>query len=50
MSGQPGTRAETIAAFERALRAMMLVPATCAALAGLIGWVWIEPNSVCASS
>jgi hypothetical protein len=50
MSGQAGTRAETIAAFERALRAIMLVPASCATLAGLIGWVWIEPNSVSASS
>jgi predicted MFS family arabinose efflux permease len=46
MSGQVGARAEAIAAFERALRAIMLVPASCAALAGLAGWVWIEPNSV----
>ena len=50
MSGQSGTHAETIAAFERALRAVMLVPASCAALAGLAGWLWIEPNSVRASS
>jgi hypothetical protein len=50
MSGQPGANAEAIAAFERALHAIMLVPASCAALAGLIGWVWIEPNSVRASS
>jgi len=46
MSGQPGVSAETIAAFERALRAIILVPAGCAALAGLAGWVWIEPSSV----
>jgi len=50
MSGQPGASAEAIAAFERALRAIMLVPAGCAALAGLAGWVWIEPNSTRAGS
>jgi len=48
MSGQAGTNA--VAAFERALGAIMLAPAGCAALAGLAGWVWIEPNSVRASS
>jgi MFS family permease len=42
MSGQPGTNAEAMAAFERALRAIMLAPASCAALSGLAGWVWIE--------
>jgi hypothetical protein len=50
MSGQAGTSPEAIAAFERALGAIMLGPASCAALAGLAGWVWIEPNSVRASS
>ena len=50
MSGQPGANAEAIAAFDRALHTIMLVPVSCAALAGLIGWVWIEPNSVRASS
>ena len=50
MSGQAGTSAMAIAAFERALGAIMLAPAGCAALAGLAGWVWIEPNSVRASS
>jgi EmrB/QacA subfamily drug resistance transporter len=50
MSGQPGANAEAITAFERALHAIMLVPASCAALAGFAGWVWIEPNSVRASS
>jgi hypothetical protein len=46
MAGQPSVDAQAIAAFERALRAIMLVPASCAALAGLAGWVWIEPNAV----
>ena len=50
MSGQPGANSEAIAAFERALHATMLVPASCAALAGFVGWVWIEPNSEPASS
>jgi len=50
MSGQAGTSAMAIAAFERALGAIMLAPAGCAALAGLAGWLWIEPNSVRASS
>jgi hypothetical protein len=50
MSGQPGTNAQAIAAFERALRAIMLGPASCAALAGLAGWLWIDPNSVRANS
>jgi hypothetical protein len=45
MSGQPGTNTETIAAFQRALRTIMLVPASCAALAGLVGWLWIERAS-----
>jgi EmrB/QacA subfamily drug resistance transporter len=50
MSGQPGANAEAIAAFERALHVIMLVPASCAALAGLAGWIWIEPDSICASN
>ena len=50
MSGQPNADAEAIAAFERALRAIMLVPASCALLAGLTGWIWIEPNSMRGSS
>jgi hypothetical protein len=32
-------------AFQRALRTAMLVPAACAALAGVAGFVWIEPHS-----
>jgi len=50
MSGQPGVDGEAIVAFEHALRAILLVAASCAALAGLIGWVWIEPNGARASS
>jgi len=50
MSGQGDRSADAIAAFERALRTIMLVPASCAALAGLAGWVWIEPNGVPADS
>jgi len=50
MSGQPGATAGAIAAFERALRTAMLVPACCAALAGLAGWVCIEPDSARAGS
>jgi EmrB/QacA subfamily drug resistance transporter len=46
MSGQASANAQAIAAFERALRTTMLVPASCAALAGFAGWLWIEPNSV----
>jgi EmrB/QacA subfamily drug resistance transporter len=44
MSGQAGVPEEAIAAFRRALRTIMLVTASCAALAGLIGWLWIAPN------
>jgi EmrB/QacA subfamily drug resistance transporter len=44
MSGQPGIHQEATAAFVRALRAIMLVTASCAALAGLIGWLWTDPN------
>jgi len=50
MSGLSGADAEAIAAFERALHATMLVPASCAAFAGFAGWVGIEPNSERASS
>ncbi|WP_407178446.1 MFS transporter [Bradyrhizobium sp. STM 3562] len=50
MSGQPAANAEAIAAFERALRTIMLMPASCAALAGLTGWIWIEPSGPRASS
>jgi EmrB/QacA subfamily drug resistance transporter len=49
MAGEPGANAGAITAFERALRTIMLVPASCAALSGLAGWVWIEPRPVRAS-
>ena len=44
MSGQPDVNEKAIDAFERALRSIMLVAASCAALAGLIAWAWIESN------
>lgn len=50
MSGQSGISAKAVAAFERTLRAIMLVPAACASVAGLAGWLWIEPNRVGARS
>jgi EmrB/QacA subfamily drug resistance transporter len=43
LAGQPGSPAAAIAAFERALRTVMLVTAFCAALAGVAGWFWIRP-------
>jgi predicted MFS family arabinose efflux permease len=45
MSGRFGASAEAMVAFQRALRTAMLVPAACAALAGVAGFVWIEPHS-----
>ena len=50
MSGQPDVDEKAIVAFERALRAIILVTASSAALAGLIGWVWVEPNNARAGS
>jgi EmrB/QacA subfamily drug resistance transporter len=50
MSGQAGVPEEAIAAFRRALRTVMLVTASCAALAGLIGWQWLAPNRAHARS
>jgi EmrB/QacA subfamily drug resistance transporter len=44
MSGQSGIHEEVITAFERGLRTIMLVTASCAGLAGLIGWLGIETN------
>jgi EmrB/QacA subfamily drug resistance transporter len=44
MSGQSGVDALAIAAFEHARRTVMLVTASCAALAGLFGWLTIEPE------
>jgi EmrB/QacA subfamily drug resistance transporter len=50
MSGQPGANGEAIAAFERALSMVMLVTASCAALAGVAGGLWIEPTDAHARS
>jgi EmrB/QacA subfamily drug resistance transporter len=44
MSGQPNANGEAIAAFRRALSMVMLVTASCAALAGVIGGLWIESD------
>jgi EmrB/QacA subfamily drug resistance transporter len=43
LAGQPGAN-EAIAAFDRALRTVMVVTAVCAAIAGVAGWLWIQPN------
>jgi EmrB/QacA subfamily drug resistance transporter len=43
LAGQAGVSEDAIAAFDRALRAVMLVTALCAALGGIAGWLWIRP-------
>jgi EmrB/QacA subfamily drug resistance transporter len=43
LAGQAGAPEAAIAAFDRALRTVMLVTAFCAALAGVTGWFWIRP-------
>ncbi|WP_051677688.1 MFS transporter [Bradyrhizobium sp. URHD0069] len=43
MAGQAGVTEAATAAFERALRTVMLVTAFCAALGGLAGWLWLRP-------
>jgi EmrB/QacA subfamily drug resistance transporter len=50
MSGQPGANREAIAAFEHALSLVMLVTASCAALAGVIGGLSIRSNGAHAKS
>jgi hypothetical protein len=42
MSGQPSVNEGAIAAFERSLRTIVLVTASCAALGGVAAWLWIE--------
>ena len=42
MSGQPSVNEGAIAAFERSLRTIGLVTASCAALGGVAAWLWIE--------
>jgi EmrB/QacA subfamily drug resistance transporter len=43
MAGQAGVTEAATAAFERALRTVMLVTAFCATLGGLAGWIWLRP-------
>jgi EmrB/QacA subfamily drug resistance transporter len=44
LAGETGVAAGAIAAFDRALRSVMLVTAFCAALGGIAGWLWIRPT------
>jgi hypothetical protein len=50
MSGQSGINEWAIAAFERSLQMIMLMTSSCAALAGIAGWLWIEANAAHARS
>jgi EmrB/QacA subfamily drug resistance transporter len=43
LAGETGVAAGAVAAFDRALRSVMLVTAFCAALGGIAGWLWIRP-------
>ena len=43
LAGQASVAEGTTAAFDRALRTVMLVTALCAALGGVAGWLWIRP-------
>jgi EmrB/QacA subfamily drug resistance transporter len=43
LAGETGVAEGAVAAFERALRMVMLVTAFCAALGGVAGWLWILP-------
>jgi EmrB/QacA subfamily drug resistance transporter len=45
LTGETGVADGAVAAFERALRTVMLVTAFCAALGGIAGWLWILPTS-----
>jgi predicted MFS family arabinose efflux permease len=45
LAGQPDVAAGAIAAFNRALRTVMLVTAFCAALGGVAGWWLIRPST-----
>jgi EmrB/QacA subfamily drug resistance transporter len=44
LAGQAEVIAGATAAFDRALRTVMLVAAVCAALAGIAGWLWVRPS------
>jgi len=43
LAGRAGVDEGAIAAFDRALRTVMLIAALCAALGGVVGWLWIRP-------
>jgi hypothetical protein len=43
LAGRADVTGGATAAFDRALRTVMLVTALCAALAGVAGWLWIRP-------
>ena len=44
MAGHAGIDPGAIAAFDRALRTVILVAALCAALGGVAGWLWVQPT------
>jgi EmrB/QacA subfamily drug resistance transporter len=43
LAGRADVSEDATAAFERALRVMLLVAAFCALLGGIVGWLWIRP-------
>ena len=43
LAGQADLDEDAIAAFDRALRTVTLIAALCAALGGVVGWLWIRP-------
>jgi EmrB/QacA subfamily drug resistance transporter len=45
LAGETGVADGAVAAFDRALRTVMLVTAFAAALGGMAGWLWILPTS-----
>jgi EmrB/QacA subfamily drug resistance transporter len=44
LAGQADVTAGAIAAFDRALRTVILVTALCAALGSVAGWLWVRPR------
>jgi hypothetical protein len=45
LAGQADVTAGAIAAFDRALRTVLLVTAFCAALGSVAGWLWVRSSS-----
>jgi MFS family permease len=43
LGGQADASETAKAAFDRSLRTVMLMTAVCAALAGIVGWLWVRP-------